>query len=381
MWRKICLVLAVANLFALGILFYLSEPATQTGISETSPIPTNNSILTAEPQDESTDAPSVDENDEAVMTDEQSKPRKVLIGNLSGPGFDAQSFALRVANTNLSQHTRIKTLSGYNYEGKDGSLFIVGDSQLGYRKSAAINAYFQLFTNLRMSDMYQYGDRDELKRLGLTQETTGMTRSEVAQAAELLIDDLVSPSIYKAKVSRIYAYTMPQIEELRRSKTWRQDVGALKDIGVGDGFLYFIEIDMCINGIPILSDGCPVSWTEKAGWEPWTPSTYVMMTNDEVLLMDLSIKEPLGEMEEEIAVTEQSIIERYTLNAKNSCFVDPSRLGEACLQYMVARYGTGDHARYVLMPMWCFERTDGRQAYFDAVTGEHIDVLNPDYVG
>ena len=28
-----------------------------------------------------------------------------------------------------------------------------------------------------------------------------------------------------------------------------------------------------------------------------------------------------------------------------------------------------------------FERTDGRQAFFDAVTGEHIDTLNPGFYG
>ena len=49
--------------------------------------------------------------------------------------------------------------------------------------------------------------------------------------------------------------------------------------------------------------------------------------------------------------------------------------------FVIHGYSLWDRERieYTLTPMWCFERTGGVQAYFDAVTSEHIKMFDPDY--
>ena len=363
------------------MLAYLNGPKTVTARDEMPSMPADVAGVTGKSQDGPGTVSLVDIEDEADALRATPQTMKVLTGEVKGRGYDAQSFASRIAGGDLLQYTKNRSSSGDHYERADGRMLMVGDSELGYWQGPSTQAYIQLFSNLRMGDIHGYGDEDALKRIGLTQETAGMTREQVAEAAETLIDELISPSIYEAKAYRVYAYTMSQLEELRRSKTWGRDAGALEEIGVEDGFLFFVELDLCIGEIAVLSERRVVGWTEKSEWEPVTMPAYVMMTVDAILRMDVWLKEPRGQMREENAVAAEEIVKRYALREKNDLYVDPARLDEACLQYMIARYGTGERARYALMPVWCFERTDGRQAFFDAVTGEHIDTLNPGFYG
>ena len=380
MWKKLCAVLLALNCVALGVLIGMNANSHTAALFAPQAAATQDASR-AEETPLADEAPS-DADAQTPPIETPSPAVTVLSGSLThAASFDSdKTYGLLIRDKKAKYDLTRHDYGGFSIETKAGEAIGASMGTFVYWKDEAVLSYSTVFAKVfeagRNADASFAGDL----ALGLEQETAGFTRSQAAERAAALVDELLSDTLFTSEVTRVYAYTAQQLENLCSEHGYNI---ALSNLGTGDGLLYAILLRLRIGDVPVYSedaDGTIANAWQDNKISANTVSAVVTMTADELLMLELySIYEPTAQLQEAQALTRQEIAERHSLQSDQALHVDASALDCAALQYIAIQSGYGAQAQVLLTPVWRFARTDGEPVFFDAVSGEHIAELDARY--
>ncbi|MDO5377555.1 MAG: hypothetical protein Q4G52_04390, partial [Clostridia bacterium] len=140
--------------------------------------------------------------------------------------------------------------------------------------------------------------------------------------------------------------------------------------------LYYIEFQMCIDGVPICSDeqALEIQYTIYSESSIVGIEAVMVLSKDRVLYADFSYEYDLSGIQKVDVLSEEEIGRIIREEVEDNLLISAPEKAEMEFMYLYIRHGTGKNAKYELRPVWRVyaEGKSDRNyiAFFDAESGK-----------
>ncbi|MDO5377556.1 MAG: hypothetical protein Q4G52_04395 [Clostridia bacterium] len=391
MWWKLCRILSGLVAAALIILVGLKVKQWRYAEGVTADTNSQAEAVFAYPSHEVTpfytaapnDGDFGNEADQSVVYSETPEIEPNEERQMYAGAIRTRQYEWRDVYQKLSQYPNAKTsvskgTSSTSVSNAYGEYFLIQAGGIYYSLNDSSNQLFELTSYpARATDMDRALKKEGEAALGV--ELDGMSREEAKKRAEEVLDSLFMSERYHAEAIDIYGYTGEDLRKIHKMlyqerDTWRY---FYKDIPEeAENGLYYIEFQMCIDGVPVCSDEASlgIHYSIHSNDEILGTEMRMVLAGNRVVMLNSIFEFNLKDIQKVDMLSEEEIRPIVEEELNNTLSISNPEDFEVECMYLYVRHGTGKNANFELRPAWRVyvegKNDEDYIAFFDAESGK-----------